>query len=66
MRIHQHRQLSGEHSTIGMAIRDAYPAAAECAVRLAALLELRLGAPLTDDEISYLSLHVARVAADFD
>lgn len=27
-------------------------------------MELRLGAPLTDDEISYLTLHVARVASD--
>lgn len=66
VRIHQHRQLSGEHSTIGVAIRDAYPRAAECAVRLAALLELRLGASLTDDEVSYLSLHVARVTTDDD
>lgn len=66
VRIHQHRQLSGEHSTIGLAIRDAYPRAAECAVRLAALLELRLGASLTDDEVSYLSLHVARVTTDDD
>lgn len=64
VRIHQHRQLEQEHVTIGNAIRDAYPAAADCARRLADLLELRLGAPLTEDEVGYLTLHVARVAAD--
>jgi len=66
VRIHQHRQLSEEHSAVGAAIRQAYPDATECAVRLAALLELRLGVALTEDEVSYLALHVARVAADFD
>ena len=64
VRIHQHSQLHREHSAIGAAIREAYPQAFECAQRLAAILELRLGVPLTDDEISYLTLHVARVASE--
>lgn len=64
VRIRQHKQLSEEHSEIGVAIRAAYPRAAECAARLGALLELRLGSALTDDEISYLALHVARVVND--
>lgn len=64
VRIHQNRQLSAEHSAIGIAIRQAYPGPLECAQRLAAILELRLGVPLTDDEISYLALHVARVVTD--
>ena len=64
VRIHQHKQLDQQHSAIGAAIREAYPRAVECALRLAALLEIRLGAALTDDEISYLSLHVARVTTD--
>lgn len=64
VRIQQHKQLLGEPSGIGAAIRDAYPEAAECADRLAALLELRLGAALTSDEISYLALHVWRVVSD--
>lgn len=55
-----------EHSAIGTAIRDAYPQAADCARRLAELLELRLGAALTEDEISYLALHIARVTMDAD
>ena len=64
VRIEQHRQLAQEHSKIGAAIRDAYPRALQCADRLAAILELRLGSALTDDEIAYLTLHVARVASD--
>lgn len=64
VRIHQHRQLDEGQSAIGTAIRGAYPDAARCARRLAELLEIRLGAPLTEDEISYLALHVARVVAD--
>ena len=46
------------------AIRAAHPQALECALRLARLVELRLGSPLTDDEVSYLTLHVARVAQE--
>ncbi|MFP5417386.1 MAG: PRD domain-containing protein [Actinomycetes bacterium] len=61
VRIHQHKQLDEQHSTIGAAIRDAYPSALECALRLAGIIELRLGSPLTEDEVSYLTLHVARV-----
>ena len=64
VRIHQHKQLDQKHSPIGVAIRAAYPHEVECAQRLAALLELRLGSTLTDDEVSYLALHVGRVAAD--
>ena len=64
VRIHQHKQLDQKHSPIGIAIRTAYPHEVECALRLAALLELRLGSTITDDEVSYLALHVARVAAD--
>jgi beta-glucoside operon transcriptional antiterminator len=62
VRIHQNRQLDDTHSAIGLAIRNTYPEATACADRLAALIELRLGAPLTDDEIAYLALHVSRVA----
>lgn len=64
VRIHQHQQLDEGHSTIGQAIRDVHPEALRCAERLAAVMELRLGAALTDDEISYLTLHVARVASE--
>ncbi|MBK8446161.1 MAG: PRD domain-containing protein [Micropruina sp.] len=61
VRISQHKQLDDEPSLVGAAIRESFPDAAECAVRLAGLLELRMGAALTSDEVSYLALHVARV-----
>lgn len=65
VRIHQHRQLDDQlTSAVGSAIRDTYAGAVECALRLGQLLELRLGTSLTDDEVSYLALHVARVTAD--
>jgi len=64
VRIQQHQQLAGEAGAIAVAIRAAYPDAAACAARLAGLLELRLGASLTDDEVAYLTLHVARVSGD--
>lgn len=64
VRIHQHKQLDQKHSPVGLAIRESYPRAVECAHRLASIIELRLGSPLTEDEVSYLALHVARVAAD--
>ncbi|HEY8718875.1 PRD domain-containing protein [Pengzhenrongella sp.] len=64
VRIHQHKQLDQKLSPIGAVIRETYPHEVECALRLADLLELRLGSTLTDDEVSYLALHVARVAAD--
>ena len=36
----------------------------ECAARLAAIIELRFDSALTEDEVSYLTLHVARVASN--
>jgi len=64
VRVHQHRQLDSEPSAVGIAIREAYPTALSCAQHLAAIIELRLGVSLTDDELSYLVLHVARVASE--
>ncbi len=64
VRIHQHRQLTDRSSAIGDAIRAAHPEALECAERLASVIELRLGTTLTEDEVAYLTLHVARVVDD--
>lgn len=66
VRIRDHKQFDQEHSAIGSAIRAAYPEQVECALRVATLLGLRLGDALTDDEVSYLALHVARVGLDRD
>lgn len=62
VRVAQHQQLDDQHSPVGKAIMDSYPEAAGCARRLAALVELRLGEALTNDEVSYLALHVARAS----
>ncbi|MBT1160472.1 MULTISPECIES: PRD domain-containing protein [Bifidobacterium] len=62
VRIHQHKQLEREPEPIVNAIRESYPDALHCAMTIASVLELRLGADISDDEIAYLTLHVARVA----
>ena len=42
-------------------IRESYPAALRCARTIASLLGLRLDTDISDDEIAYLAMHVARV-----
>lgn len=64
VRISQHQQLTGEPTAVMSAVATSYPEAMSCAGRLAELVELRLGEPLTEDEISYLALHVARLRRD--
>ena len=64
VRIHEHQQLDQRQSLVGLAIRDVFPEAVECATRLAALVQAHLDAALTDDEVAYLALHVARLRAD--
>lgn len=64
VRVHQHQQLRREPEPIITSIYESYPQATACAQRIATVAELRLGASLTDDEIAYLTLHVARVTAD--
>ena len=59
--VHQHEQLEREPETIVASIEQSYPDAFACARLMAALIELRLDATLTADEIAYLTLHVARV-----
>ncbi|WP_338701656.1 PRD domain-containing protein [Streptomyces sp. Q6] len=66
VRIQQHRQLKGHESTIGKGIRQHYPEATGTAQKLATIVELRLGERLSDDEISYLALHMARMTMEAD
>jgi beta-glucoside operon transcriptional antiterminator len=61
VRAHTGRQLTERGSVLGSAIRTAYPVAFAHANKLQAVLELRLGTPLTEDEVTYLALHVARM-----
>jgi beta-glucoside operon transcriptional antiterminator len=64
VRIQQHRQLKGQESTLGKGIRQHYPEATNTAQQLATIVELRLGQHLSEDEVSYLALHVARMTMD--
>ncbi|QTH59513.1 PRD domain-containing protein [Corynebacterium hindlerae] len=61
VRIAQHKQLAEKPGAVSTAIMEAYPESVEVAYRLAELVELRLGESLTEDEVSYLVLHVARL-----
>src|SRR5699024_12086017 len=61
VRMQQNNQLFAEHSAIGRAIVEAYPRASECAQVLANIIEMRMDEPVTEDEVSYLALHVARL-----
>lgn len=64
VRAHTGRQLAEGATKLGSAIRAAYPEAFGNALKLQAVLELRLGEPLTEDEVTYLTLHVARMVDD--
>lgn len=64
VRAHTGRQLADGATGLGSAIRASYPEALATATKLQAVLELRLGLPLTQDEITYLTLHVARLVDD--
>ncbi|WP_328300221.1 PRD domain-containing protein [Streptomyces sp. NBC_00435] len=66
VRVQQHRQLTGHESTIGKGIRQHYPEATRTAQQLATIVELRLGQQLSEDEVSYLALHVARMTMEVD
>ena len=55
------KQLDEGASKLSTAIRDSYPDAYATALRLQSVLELRLGDAMTEDEATYLTLHVARL-----
>lgn len=61
VRAHHGTQLSEGATALATAIRTSYPTEYVAATRLQAVLELRLGVPLTEDEITYLTMHVARM-----
>lgn len=63
VRARQGTQLREGMAVLSESLQHSHPEAVACAGRLAAVLALRLGEPLTDDEIAYLALHVARLEA---
>ncbi|WP_341729492.1 PRD domain-containing protein [Brooklawnia sp.] len=44
-----------------MSVLESFPDAAQAAQKVRVLLEMRLGTSLTDDEATYLILHIARL-----
>ncbi len=64
VRVESNAQLADQRTTFSSAIQGSFPEAYACALKVGALLELRLGKPINDDEVTYLTLHVARLAAD--
>ncbi len=61
MRAASGKQLEEGAGKLGSAIRDSYPEAYAIAIKLQSVLELRLGEALSEDEATYLTLHVARL-----
>ena len=55
----------GTASLVAQALRTSDPDAYRVALRIRDLLEIRLGAAVTEDETAYLALHVARLASAF-
>ncbi|MDN6460291.1 MAG: PRD domain-containing protein [Corynebacterium flavescens] len=61
VRMSQHAQLDSGDSPISRAIAQQHPRAADCAQLLSGVIELRFEDSLTCDEVSYLTLHIARL-----
>ena len=61
VRMAEHQQLDSDDRQVATAISARYPDAVETAQMVANLIELRLDSALTPDEISYLTLHIARL-----
>lgn len=64
VRVHDRRQLDEGHVGVQQAIAEANPMAYQVARHLQAMLELRLDQPVTEDEVTYLTMHVARLSSD--
>jgi beta-glucoside operon transcriptional antiterminator len=64
VRVTSDKQLIENPQSFVSAIQTSFPKAYSCAERVKLLLELRLGKPISSDEVIYLTLHVARLAAE--
>lgn len=52
-------------ATLLEAVKTSYPRAFRCAQKVYLLLEMQLNQELTQDELTYLTIHIARLAKDF-
>lgn len=62
VRAHKNEQLDEGMAVLRDSLQVSHPEAVNTADRLANVLELRLGVDLSPDEVTYLALHVARLA----
>ncbi|MDO4897920.1 MAG: PRD domain-containing protein [Rothia sp. (in: high G+C Gram-positive bacteria)] len=56
--------LSSSVPAVHEAVRTSYPQAYACAGKVKMLLEMHLGVDLSDDEHTYLTIHIARLAEE--
>lgn len=63
IRMHADTQFELDSPGISRALRIENPAAFDVALKLKAILELRLGKPIRESELTYLTIHVARLSA---
>lgn len=61
VRAHSERQLNDASDRLGDSVRHSFPEAYVAARRLQTVMELRLGQPVTSAELTYLTIHVARM-----
>lgn len=63
VRLNDRRQIVEHRQAVEEAVAAAYPEANQIARRIQAMLELRLEEPVSEDEVTYLTMHVARLMA---
>lgn len=63
LRVHAATQFELDSPGISRALRQENPEAFDVALKLKAILELRLGQPIKESELTYLTIHVARLSA---
>lgn len=63
-RVTSGKQITDSPSVLAHAIRNAHAEAYACAVKLRYVLEMNLRTQLSDDEVAYLALHVAKLVLD--
>lgn len=63
-RVEAGKQLAEHPTVFNDSVRDSFPQAYQTAQKVRALLEFHLGQSLTDDEQTYLALHIERVTTE--
>lgn len=61
VRVNGERQLADASDRLGDSVRQSFPEAYAAARRLQTVMELRLGQPVSSAELTYLTIHVARM-----